>query len=68
MAESLAWRSDTSSAPLVMASICIERTGPIISLPKKAKKDQKNTKETKTRKLEGTISATKAFFLKRRNR
>uniref|UniRef100_M1A3L3 E2F4,5 n=1 Tax=Solanum tuberosum TaxID=4113 RepID=M1A3L3_SOLTU len=33
-----------------------------------AKKDQKNTKETKTRKLEGTISATKAFFLKRRNR
>ncbi|KAG5589244.1 hypothetical protein H5410_039758 [Solanum commersonii] len=81
MAESLAWKSDTSSAPSAMASICIECTGPIISLPKKvsvanfeylfiylAKKDQKNTKETKTRKLEGTISATKAFFLKRRNR
>ncbi|KAH0655218.1 hypothetical protein KY285_030100 [Solanum tuberosum] len=68
MAESLAWKSDTSSAPSAMASICIEHTGPIISLPKKAKKDQKNKKETKTRKLEGTISATKAFFLKRRNR
>uniref|UniRef100_M1A3L2 E2F4,5 n=1 Tax=Solanum tuberosum TaxID=4113 RepID=M1A3L2_SOLTU len=35
MAESLAWKSDASSAPSAMASICIEHTGPIISLPKK---------------------------------
>ncbi|KAG5630917.1 hypothetical protein H5410_002634, partial [Solanum commersonii] len=39
--ESPAWKSDTSSTPLanplVMTSICIERAGPIISLPKKLK-------------------------------